>query len=388
MNCAEDIRFDASETSNSFCDEDDDTYRTLMSPFISTGDTDFYMYAQIMKEYSSRSLTKQTDIEHALAGVLQVMETMFKNSAFWLNMPLALLDAALLWHPTGPLSRRTCPVYDDPVPSWSWAGWIGPVSYFESIINPAERLLVPDWTQLSEIFPIKPGQWSKQENCPEWSRFFADYGATYAQSTWNGNDLKGARFARPTLAHAAQIIGSDLLTGEGYLKFDGQVASFRMTMDHLKHASIPISSRCTDNNHVACYLGVFDDYGKQCGYVVVDGKTSQTLRSGLYDFVRLSQMTLTHTEDDPAWDEDTQAFSREPGKPGDTSKYEWFTASGKPERELYFDNTVYNPTIAWCLYNVMMVEWKDGVGYRLGIGSMHITAWENSSPIAQEVVLG
>jgi hypothetical protein len=136
MDYAEDMQFDPSDEFSQFTNQE--KYRGLQSPEIAAGDTDFHIYAQITKEYSSRGLTQESDIMNALAGIWKVMENIFPHSAFIINMPLAILDAALLWHPMAPLARRTCLIDSFPIPLWSWAGWIGPVHYFEATVNAVE----------------------------------------------------------------------------------------------------------------------------------------------------------------------------------------------------------------------------------------------------------
>jgi hypothetical protein len=386
MDCSEDIQFDSSDDFSQFAGEE--RYRSLSCATIAAGDTDFQVYAEIVKEYSSRCLTHDSDVLNALSGIWRVMEGMFHHSSFFMNMPLALLDAAILWQPMAPLVRRVCLIDSLPVPSWSWAGWIGSVHYFEATMNMAERLLTPDWTLLSSNFPARPGQWSEDTSRPGWERSFGDYGAIYVPL-----DVKSSSsvLARPTLSDASSLLQSELITKERFLKFVGHVAEFNITLAHMKHSTLEHAGRCSGQDHVqhsACPLVIYDRDGAHCGYVAVDANTFLALQPGLYSFVRLSQTTLIHTEDDPAWDDSTQAFSRSPGLPGDGSKYDWVSFSGKPEKELYFDNQIFDPTIAWCLYNVMMVEWKGSVAYRLGIGAIHITAYDESSPVVREVLLG
>ena len=41
-----------------------------------------------------------------------------------------------------------------------------------------------------------------------------------------------------------------------------------------------------------------------------------------------------------------------------------------------FDQGRYDCNINWCLYNVLMVEWKNGIAYRIGVGQVHIHAFD------------
>ena len=53
-----------------------------------------------------------------------------------------------------------------------------------------------------------------------------------------------------------------------------------------------------------------------------------------------------------------------------------------------FDEQRFDSGKAWCLYNVMLVEVKEGVAYRLGVGTVHIDAWAQAKPEKKIVVLG
>lgn len=41
-----------------------------------------------------------------------------------------------------------------------------------------------------------------------------------------------------------------------------------------------------------------------------------------------------------------------------------------------FDQGRYDCNMNWCLYNVLMVEWKNGIAYRIGVGQVHIHAFD------------
>jgi hypothetical protein len=168
------------------------------------------------------------------------------------------------------------------------------------------------------------------------------------------------------------------------LRLTTDVARFHITLEHVDQVIniFPTARRCSSNNHFVCHLVIKDGGGARAGYVVVDGNTFQSLRPGDFSFVKLSQTTLTHDEDDPAWDEATQSFAGEPGTPFTNKHFEPY------KEDMEFDNKIFDSSICWCLYNVMMVEWKDGVGVRLGIGKIHIHAFDAVAAKSREILLG
>ena len=45
-----------------------------------------------------------------------------------------------------------------------------------------------------------------------------------------------------------------------------------------------------------------------------------------------------------------------------------------------FDQQRFYAAKPRCIYNVKLVEWKDDVAYRFGVGSVHIDAWAQAYP--------
>ncbi|KAK8130530.1 HET-domain-containing protein [Apiospora kogelbergensis] len=96
----------------------------LRSPF-------FDEYAKLLEQYTSRNMTRSTDILNGVSGLLKALENMrslVPNSSrddthTLYGLPEDYLDLALLWQPPADsktqLVRRMQSVY----PSWSWAGW-------------------------------------------------------------------------------------------------------------------------------------------------------------------------------------------------------------------------------------------------------------------------
>src|SRR5436305_7861718 len=61
-------------------------------------------------------MTRDDDALNAFTGILQRLETMYKEGFFW-GLPIADFQWALLWQSQWPPQRR------EGFPTWSWAGW-------------------------------------------------------------------------------------------------------------------------------------------------------------------------------------------------------------------------------------------------------------------------
>lgn len=342
------------------------------------------IYDKIISEYTSRSLSYQEDILNALQGVTNILSRdLFNNSPFVFGIPLCLLDLGLLWQPAGLLRRRCRSVHSERhFPSWSWTGWVG-------------RFETDWWGNISER-TISRAVWlnTASPNLPIERECTGN-----PNSSWTGWDLwkrnidanqvvyytrKGGEadkwFCHPILDQV-DCQSSPLNLESGYLNLRAEIAQLTVNSIHsLRKWSQ--SPTCEEGIHEKCELSVFDSDGVPAGIVYVDGNTFRRLQPGRYNFVKLSQTTLAHADSDPAWDEETESYA---GRPGGLPLNHRPPLDAEDE---IFDQTRYDLNICWCLYNVLMVEWQDGVAYRIGIGQVHIHAFDAASPKWHKMMLG
>ncbi|KAL8686782.1 MAG: hypothetical protein Q9218_006869 [Villophora microphyllina] len=97
--------------------------------------------------YSYRKTKYKEDAIRAFAGVLQQLQNIYTKGFFW-GLPIEDFDWALTWRSQDPPKRR------HGFPSWSWAGWQGPL-FFGQPIDVAKTRRIP--TEL-EIRASKAGR--------------------------------------------------------------------------------------------------------------------------------------------------------------------------------------------------------------------------------------
>ncbi|KIN02953.1 hypothetical protein OIDMADRAFT_27430 [Oidiodendron maius Zn] len=97
--------------------------------------------------YGYRNMKFSEDAIKAFAGVLQRLETIYPKGFFW-GLPVEDFDWGLTWRPQVPPERR------EGFPTWSWAGWRGPL-YFGRPADVKKTRRIP--TGL-EIHACKAGQ--------------------------------------------------------------------------------------------------------------------------------------------------------------------------------------------------------------------------------------
>ncbi|KAI0382754.1 heterokaryon incompatibility protein-domain-containing protein [Hypomontagnella monticulosa] len=98
----------------------------------------FGIYKDLVRSYSRREFSFKSDVINGFAGVFAVLEKYFQSETHS-GLPATVLSHALLWTPAARIPRRgmrlptLCDMSmgkpDTKFPSWSWAGWDGPVEY-------------------------------------------------------------------------------------------------------------------------------------------------------------------------------------------------------------------------------------------------------------------
>lgn len=113
------------------------SYRDPFGLFTAWNDEDFMAeYCTMVAEYSERSLTYEHDIHSAFEGILGMFKVAEGRDFLW-GLPRSCLAQSFAWSFRSRPKRREVrtrivmpgsePLYCS-FPSWSWVGWIGPIS--------------------------------------------------------------------------------------------------------------------------------------------------------------------------------------------------------------------------------------------------------------------
>lgn len=100
-------------------------HQVLFRPMI----PDLSMLQSLLSNYNNRDLTYPEDALNAFAGIAYICSPAFAGG-FISGLPTAIFDVALLWQPESAKFRRRIAKIQNTnycLPSWSWAGWAGPV---------------------------------------------------------------------------------------------------------------------------------------------------------------------------------------------------------------------------------------------------------------------
>ncbi|KAI1213758.1 uncharacterized protein F4807DRAFT_198938 [Annulohypoxylon truncatum] len=132
-----------------------------------------------VRSYTSRSLTRPSDILSAFEGITWLFKGHMNHEQFLFGLPTSCFDLAFVWTPTKSLIRRrkprivpspnnksyalvtrrecTCEAEDDflsgaQFPSWAWCGWMGDngaggqVIYHDNMLEGC-LLNIPQWLE-------------------------------------------------------------------------------------------------------------------------------------------------------------------------------------------------------------------------------------------------
>jgi hypothetical protein len=402
----------------------------------------FNTYARIVKEYSTRSLSFPEDVENAIGGINKIMSLLFGGSEVLFGIPISILDVGLLWtsahhlkpriissneivppsevdrpwasatytlyepplyepfHQPPPLSQHyDPPLYDPPVfevpeqetrplklprsssprasgpvryfPSWTWMGWVCPVQ-FPNIKNLSERTIsMVTWVCSTARSPLKQELFGRRNldrgGHEQWLRQVGQDEEIYYTRRRDDSKLWFCRPMDPFI-HDPIPINRETWT----LHFRGSMATF--------DARVTPQTRRIDRSY-----SLYDSNGRQAGILMTDAVHTAiySATSPSFTLIRISQTTLTEGTGDPAWDWGQRGYNGTLGGPpaNNSGKMNLSAAHGM------FDTEFYDSKICWCVYNVMAIEVKGGATKRIGIGKIHIQAFDKVAKDDQEICL-
>ena len=361
----------------------------------------FHKYASAVEAYTKRFLSFKADIIDAFAGILNFLRPTFCGE-FLYGLPSTEIDTALLWQPNGFITRRMDQTRERPIfPTWSWAGWEGPVTWsippYNKPVWSKQNFSRVKWIDCSSGHPFtsdeyrgsvvsKESHWTKKE-------FEADF-SCYHLTTYHEAD-SGHLYLHPTEPEHARIPRT-IVDARGHLTFEALTAALFITHDDLLSYSHQKERGCEWDEHIICSLPILgrgNAVGHHAGTVHVPASAvAKYERVEAYEFIALSRTNgLCVTSSENANIREKEKEGPPPVDDGDIG-----SESG-PEDDLkpwpasisdeYFDHRTFKPK-PWCAYNVMMIERKDGISYRLGMGICHVDAFMDAKPMLKMIVLG
>ena len=387
-------------------------------------------YERTVQNFTSRDITKKCDILNAFRGIEGRMKTIFR-SGFLYGLPQSELEYCLMWEPVEEIKRRVCPDTNctnlgcpspnslEPIfPSWSWAGWEGPVTY-----HPRERLCRVRWAERGP-----------DTGSPEQTFTSAEYrapsshdGAKVDESKWwnewqQDKDNSGVRFFRhssdpdvwfrnPT-AHESRPGPNCDPENSPYLRFETQTHDLEIPEEWNSQSTAirwaQMTGTTTTPLRPTWEFSLTNDDGKVMGYYRMPTSLANELsHKKKYALVRIARVGhyLSYEEIRKRKDKskDTRPLPEPPSfvekgilaeLEGDRdvlaepASYPDEVSTADAAEYLPFDRQRYDAYKPLCMYEVLFVERIGGVAFRLGVGMVHVDGWAQEKPKTEIVVLG
>jgi hypothetical protein len=325
------------------------------------------IYKESVEMYTERKLSRSTDILLAFAGIGNLVGNTL-GAGLIHGLPRSHFDWALLWEPKGAPKHRDTSQF----PTWSWCGWKNEVIEYSGTTHIGVMTNVHEWllehTWISWYIRDGLGNlrliWNKEkdyqntETSPKpWDGYGSSrkgevdaYGRSL-ESKWP--EKPRSRFSKtlPDVPFGISISGDDIATDkraaahpyptqlpdQHYLQFFTWSAYLRLT-DHVPSGKSPLLERNLRR------FGIADYKGDWCGTIVLP-ESFEIGRSPEYQFLAISEAKKFSLDEYNGW--------------------MYYIPREREQSE-------------WDLYYVLLVEVKDEIAYRVGLGKVYKEAFENS----------
>ena len=311
------------------------------STFVSVAHQFPTFWPSMIRQYTNRSLSFDSDGLNALSGVLQNFSQGI-NDGFLCGLPVStLFEAGLLWVPSRTLRKRGPTSVGSQFPSWSWVGWVGEVSFEVGNVD-SDAILD--------------------------ARVITEWSVSYEHGILQSTDLHFPSAAGQLSSSASSTIwkaANSSLQGiqTGYLCFTTKSAMFTIEESYWNQFVTPDDFDC---EHNGLYKVLHE--GTWIGSVHLEHSTARNLSVGpdhAHEFIVLAR---SGGRVEPL---------RIPERP-QTEESNWIPLFDESLLEQYQED----------VYDVMLVIVKQDVAYRRGIGQIHKDSWDNAGWQLAKIQLG
>ncbi|KAL0264108.1 hypothetical protein SLS55_000052 [Diplodia seriata] len=363
------------------------------------------VYSEMIQDFNRRQLSFPEDCLSSVAGMLLCYTKAFKGG-FLCGLPEMFFDVGLLWQPAGDLERRVpskasavSPAAQPCLPTWSWAGWHGPVDFADWATgndwiascrgrvaltecqifpitewytgdDPAgvgKRRIDVEWCAWRERYKDQdrelPSGWTKELRDPELPLTSEHHPDGYGEYLYNHESCNASFWfpiplsdpdAQPRMKPNTRYIFGSVQTVTLYTLGAVSAPPDPEMYDLMSARSkCPRISLCNAQNEWAGVLRLHGrDYLEEKGLHPAGAKHAVQL-------VALSRGSIPNALDYGSYY--LEEYYEE-GRPKQGETYEY--------------------------YNVMWITWEAGVARREAVGRVHRGMWESLEPSVIDVVIG
>jgi hypothetical protein len=386
---------------------------------------DLLSYVKLVRTYNSRVTRHDNDVLAAFSGVLGAINRQFP-AGFVQGLPEFYFDVALLWQPQEPLRRRGPDDAHHAFPSWSWTGWHGRLNVLccvRGIEEPRSDIESARPSDFGiETYPIT--QWYKtagigsdsvricndyetyrqlrvserQENQnAEASKHLASLPQSIIESGWTlstciyGNELgtdtskpgSTTIMERPCYRHpsVSNAFLYPLPIGQGPDNLQDSKFSYLRFQSRRVHL-IATNKELPASRYAPCvYVGLATTTGTLVGVVRLN------ITSGLQRPDEACELVAISRGKSRLVDPRSDIIEERDNLEHLLAIVAWRTSLPQTENKL--DKFYLQKKIGiYEYYNVMWIEWKNGIAYRKAVGRVYKEAWESLELEEVDVLLG
>jgi hypothetical protein len=338
-------------------------------------------YLENVTGYSGRDLTDGSDKLKAFAAMMQVQGRPMKGRMLY-GIPELFFSETLLWAPS-PGHSKCIRSVDKSIPTWSWAAWVGTID--TSLATFAANYLVPGpgsdkllrATRFDRITIYLGRCLTNKRNMPILKdlHFWNEHPALV--ETWSSNRLlpDGYRFSPSVpLVNYGEITPIEPLQQCSlHISFSThQVHAWMLEKSPEGHTMSSLGEKDSDTRPF-----LRNSHDKIVGYMDIDFEHVPLKYHGQNEAAKLTLICIGGLE-----------FEWNFKVAGNVRGARYLHAACVPNCFKHRHLCKLGLNWRYKFYNVLWVEWEDGVAYRKGIGKIWAHCWEDLGPQQIDVVLG
>ncbi|KAK5112713.1 hypothetical protein LTR62_003811 [Meristemomyces frigidus] len=314
-------------------------------------------YEELISRYTRRKMTYPSDKLNAIEGIMNIVR-LEHNVDFLCGMPTShLFGRWLCWVPAGPsVSSSSGGQESTKFPTWSWAGWHGEATY-------PEQSIPREWTSPHK-FDHEGIHVDLLSEVQDWQMIGPDLSVLPQHTTLHCNFCM-LRFD----AETADFLVSDDRYGIPYSMHEVRKSS---VCKQILYSNIRVGAMIA---HSSKEPPVYE-HERETGTAMRTFVALSRTRDRWSMYYPVVPDPVSSNSNQQAW-ETNRFYAPADFDPAKEDLHEF------PHPPYDLEHYEHNGSVV----NVLMIEEKDGIAYRTGIGQIHADAWDAAEPVEHNILL-
>jgi hypothetical protein len=350
----------------------------------------FHRYSRLAALFTTRYFTYPEDALDAFAGASTAFARTYAGGLVT-GLPQMIFDAAMIWQPYQPLQRRKAAIIPPGkavLPSWSWVSWQGNVQseswqsgydylrrqpgFVVEDVDGETPLASTYWPTFSTVQWYHSATLTSTRHpilvrAAEWRQTYMDKNTSPPPGWWRHVDKKTSDtyFTHDSLPDHEFWYPIPIATGSSP---QGSAARSRYLHCKTRHAQLNVAPKSYHSSGTGCAVAELEDpEGGLAGCLRLND-IEQNRRGRPAEACHVIELSAGMV----SLDVDGDLLDHPQADIFD----EWFLPSWSQMEGVYQ------------FYNVMQIEWNNGLAYRVAVGRVEKTTWERVAMEDIEVTIG